>query len=119
MQGITLGTLARWNKAHGLPTPTKADLYALQPAKRDQIYKEWYWQASGADKMDWPICLAHFDAAVNTGVGQAAKFLAACGGDWQRYMDLREAWYRSLQQFPVFGAGWLNRCKALRKEAAG
>ena len=119
MKGITLGTYTAWRKAHGWPVPSKADLKAITDAEVQDIYWANYWLASGADKLSWPLSLLHFDAAVNTGVGQAAKFLAACGGDWQRYMDLREAWYRSLQQFPVFGAGWLNRCKALRKEAAG
>lgn len=61
------------------------------------------------------MSLAHFDLAVNGGVGRAAQALAAVGPDFDRYMTWRENWYRTLSGFPTFGRGWLNRCADLRR----
>jgi lysozyme family protein len=41
----------------------------------EDIYLHDYWFAGRCDRMPWPVSLAHFDACVNTGVTQAAKFL--------------------------------------------
>jgi hypothetical protein len=41
----------------------------------NDIYLHDYWLAGRCDRMPWPVSLAHFDACVNTGVTQAAKFL--------------------------------------------
>jgi uncharacterized protein YgiM (DUF1202 family) len=117
-RGITIGTLTRWRVAKGLPAATVADVKALTREEANAIYKAWYWEASGADRMDWPMCLAHFDLAVNGGVGRAKAALAAVGPDFDKYLTWRENWYRSLQGFPTFGTGWLRRCADLRKEAA-
>ena len=118
MKGITIGTYTRWRAAHGQDATTKAELRAITDAEVHAIYKAWYWEASGADEMQWPMCLAQFDLAVNGGVGRAAQALAAVGQDFDKYMSWREAWYRTLNGFPTFGTAWLRRCKDLRTEAA-
>ena len=74
--------------------------------------------ASGANNIEWPLDLAHFDAAVNSGVGQAATFLAASQGDFAEYMGLRVAWYTSLSNWETFGRGWIRRCADVLKAAA-
>ena len=117
MKGITIGTYTRWRAAHGQSAPTKAMLKAITDEEVAQIYKEWYWEASGADKMEWPMCLAQFDLAVNGGPGRAAQALAAVGPNFDKYMTWRENWYRTLSGFPTFGTAWLRRCKDLRAEA--
>jgi lysozyme family protein len=40
-----------------------------------EIYWRKHWQAGRCERMPWPVNLAHFDACVNTGLRQAAKFL--------------------------------------------
>lgn len=117
--GITIGTLTRWRKAHGQPSPTKQDLWNLTPEERDEIYEAWYWKLSGADKMPWPLCLAHFDLAVNGGVGRAAEALAAAGPDFDAYMAWRIAWHKRSKQFARYGRAWLNRCNDLIRTVKG
>jgi uncharacterized protein YraI len=119
MKGITIGTYTRWRASQGKPAPTKAELRAITDEEVDAIYRKWYWEESGADKMAWPMCLAHFDLAVNGGPGRAAQALAAVGQNFDAYMTWRENWYRTLSGFPTFGVAWLRRCADLRKVAAG
>lgn len=113
MYGITLGTFIRWRQTHGQGMPSKEDLRAITDAEANRIYWEWYWQASGADKMAWPMCLAHFDLAVNGGVGRAYEAYAAAGHDFLRYMAWRLRWYTRIEGWPVFGAAWVRRCAEL------
>lgn len=40
-----------------------------------EIYWEWYWLRSKADKLPQPLDLVHFDTSVNMGVGAAGKLL--------------------------------------------
>jgi len=113
MYGITLGTFTRWRQAQRQGTPSKEDLRAITDAEANRIYWDWYWLASGADKMAWPMCLAHFDLAVNGGVGRAYEAYAAAGHDFLRYMAWRLRWYTRIEGWPVFGAAWVRRCAEL------
>lgn len=118
-RGVTLATYTRWRAAHNLPAPTKADLSNITDAEVEEIYRAWYWQASGADRLAWPLCLAHFDLAVNGGVGRAADALAASNGNFLRYMGWRLHWYARLNTWHYYGAAWVRRCADLLAEAAG
>lgn len=118
MRGITLATYTRWRAGQGLPAPTKDDLKAISDDELQQIYLGDYWLACGAQQLEWPLSLAHYDAAVNSGVGQAAKFLEQSGGDFAEYMGLRVAWYTDTKNWETFGRGWIRRCAALLKAAA-
>lgn len=118
MKGITLGTYTRWRQAKGLSAPTKEDLRNISDAEVAEIYKEWYFDESGADKLPWPLCLAHFDLAVNGGVGRAQQALHEAGADFAAYNNWRRAWYRRLPQFNRYGAGWLRRVDELEKYVA-
>lgn len=113
MYGITLGTFTRWRQAQRQGTPSKEDLRAITDAEANRIYWEWYWLASGADKMAWPMCLAHFDLAVNGGVGRAYEAYAAAGHDFLRYMAWRLRWYTRIEGWPLFGSAWVRRCAEL------
>lgn len=107
------------------------------------IYLNDYWLAGRFDRMPWPVSLAHFDACVNTGVAQAAKFLQRTVGTCDdgvvgpltlaaltcalerespgalaaRVARQRIPFYRELaKRAPeqrVFLSGWLNRVKLL------
>jgi lysozyme family protein len=46
----------------------------------EDIYYNDYWVRGKCFKMPWPLCVVHFDGCVNTGVGQASKFLQRAVG---------------------------------------
>ena len=70
--GITQSTLDRAQlEFTGLPSSVKD----LTRAQAEEIYRVFYWEESKADMLPYPLCTLHFDAAVNHGVGGAAKLL--------------------------------------------
>ncbi len=46
----------------------------------EDIYYNDYWVRGKCYKFPYPLCLIHFDGCVNTGVGQAGKFLQRAVG---------------------------------------
>lgn len=78
---------------------------SIEDAKR--IYKEDYWMASGADKLEWPMCIVVMDTAVNMGVGRAKGFKSKAG-NWTDYLFLRLKRYSEVNK-PHYLRGWLNR----------
>lgn len=117
-KGITIGTFIRWRVEKGLPTPTKEDLRNLTDAEATDIYREWYWKASGSDKLPWPLALANFDTAVNAGVGRADEMLQKSNGNFLLYMGELIDWYTRIPNFEHFGKAWIRRRADLLKEAA-
>lgn len=85
------------------------DIYNLTREQAIEIYRVEYWKASGADKMTWPLCLVHFDAAVNSGVGSAQWWLKESNGNPVLYLALRLRAYTELGIWKRFGAGWSRR----------
>jgi lysozyme family protein len=120
------------------------DKLTLEQAK--EIYRKDYWLKGKCDQMPWPVSLAHFDACVNTGVGQAAKFLQrvvhtdvdgavgpntlkalvyACGVRGpvvvaEELATARKSFYQHLaeqnEDDKEFLDGWLNRVENLKKQ---
>jgi lysozyme family protein len=106
------------------------------------IYHQKFWRAGNCHRLRSELALAHFDTAVNMGIGRATRILqeaAGCAADGtfgpatqaacdscelrptlERYCEIREGWYRNRAverpDQKVFLKGWLNRMKALRKE---
>jgi lysozyme family protein len=76
-KGILQREYDQYRRAEGLPP---ADVRTILNAEVADIYLHDYWLAGHCDKMPWPVSLAHFDACVNVGVGQAAKFLQRAVG---------------------------------------
>ena len=133
--GITLRVLAAWRHAD----VTKADVQALQRAEAAAIYRAQYWNAAHGDVLPAGVDLMTFDAAVNMGVGRAAKMLqAACGATTdgaigpatlravavtppdvviRSMSDQRLTFYRGLPTFEAFGRGWTTRVADCRKAA--
>ena len=60
--GITAGTLARARMAGIVGT---ADGRALTRDEAARIYKVLYWRAARCGDIEAPLCVMHFDAAVN------------------------------------------------------
>src|SRR5690606_3723314 len=117
-KGITIGTFTRWRTSRGLPAPTVDDLRNLTDAEANQIYYEWYWKASGSDKLPWPVCLANFDTAVNAGVGRAQGMLEKRNGTFLSYMGYLIGWYTEIPNFEHFGRAWRRRRAETFLEAA-
>ena len=71
--GITQSTLdrARREGIGRLPQSVKD----LKREQAEEIYRILYWRASKAEELPYPLCVLHFDAAVNHGVGGAGKLL--------------------------------------------
>ena len=71
--GITQSTLdrARREGIGRLPQSVKD----LKREQAEEIYRILYWRASRAEALPYPLCVLHFDAAVNHGVGGAGKLL--------------------------------------------
>lgn len=114
-QGRLIGTkygisAASWAHQYDIPTLT------VEQAK--DIYYQHYWLASGADKYAWPLCLAHFDTAVNAGVGRAKEMLEKSEGDFLAYMGHLISWYTRIDGFEHFGRAWIRRRAEILLEAA-
>lgn len=73
-QGITQATYNAWLHRHGRDS---FDVFSLPVSDRDAIYKSQYWDMICADELPAGVDLVLFDAAVNSGCGQAVKWLQA------------------------------------------
>ena len=100
-----------------------------------RIYKDRYWDAVQAEHLPADVRYAVFDAAVNSGVAQAAKWLQrACGvkddgvigpqtiraanalhpeGLKRKMLAQRLRFMATLANWPAFGRGWANRISDL------
>lgn len=105
------------------------------------IYRDQYWNKVKADGMQFAVAFQVFDAAVNHGTGQAAKFLqravgvvddgvigpktlAAVADRGAAEMLLlfnaeRQQFYTNLPTWPSFGKGWSRRVVTNLRYAAG
>lgn len=105
------------------------------------IYRTQYWDKVKADSMPFPVAFQVFDAAVNHGTGQAAKFLQRAAGVADDgvigpktlatvaaigaatilllFNAEREQFYTDLKTWPSFGKGWSRRVVTNLRYAAG
>lgn len=101
------------------------DIRNLTQQEAEAIYYRDYWRPCGAQALEWPLSLIHFDAAVNSGLSRAKRFLKQTR-DWKVYLLLRESFYRELarrnprlMKYVVANngkrGGWLRRLDYLRK----
>ena len=139
--GMTnLGVTKRAWEAYTGRAATEADMRALTPAIVAPFYKINYWNKAKCPLLPAGLDYMVFDAAVNMGVHQAVVLLQrACGipdpdqdgaigpqtlaaieatpNVRHAYSVAKEAFYRSLKTFPVFGKGWLNRIAEVERNA--
>ena len=109
----------------------EAEMRSLTPELVTPLYKARYWDACKCDDLPRGVDYAVFDSAVNMGPGRAARLLQAALGvtadgsigratiaaataadpvELLKAFSLgKEAFYKSLPTFGVFGKGWLNR----------
>lgn len=99
---------ASWGGQYDIPNLT------IEQAK--EIYRKHYWQASGADKLAWPLCLLVMDTAILHGVGAATKWLKEAGPNPYKFAARRLRVYTGSDNWKNFGAGWVNRTADLLAE---
>ncbi len=139
--GITLDTLSRWK---GRPV-SKQEVRNLTKTEARQIFKAWYYDQVGADRMPAPVAMAVYNTGVLSGTGRAVRWLQETvnrlGGSIEvdgefgpetqgavaradprslanAYFDRYESFLLSLKHFPTFGNGWMNRLNDIRTFAA-
>lgn len=123
-------------KRRGLPPRS---VRGLEDAEMRDIYRRQYWDAVRGDDLPVGLDYAVFDAAVNSGPAQAAKWLqralgvavdgqvgavtlaAAAAADPAAVVadlcDRRLAMLKGLRTWPVFGRGWAARVADVRRDA--
>lgn len=135
-KGVIQRVYDAYRTARGLP---KRSVRELEVSEMRDIYRRQYWDAVRADELPAGLDYAVFDAAVNSGPAQAAKWLqralgvaadgqvgavtlqAAAGADLEVVIeglcDLRLAMLKGLRTWPVFGRGWAARVADVRRDA--
>ena len=118
----------------------RGDMRELPLELAQRIYRDRYWQPVRADELPAPIRYAVFDAAVNSGVKQAAMWLQRAVGVTadgvigpqtlaavgrrnpqalaSQMLGQRLEFMASLPTWPAFGRGWARRVAELLKDAA-
>ena len=137
--GMTnLGVTKRvWEEWTGKPA-TEQDMRGLTVDMVAPLYKKRFWDAIRGDDLPSGVDLCVFDCAVNAGVGRASRFLQQVVGVTadgaigprtlaavtampadeivEKFCDLREAHFKSLSTFNVFGKGWMRRLDGIEAE---
>lgn len=133
MWGVTIAVA----RANGYTGPMRS----LPRDVAKGIYRAQYWDKVKGDSLPFPVAFQVFDAAVNHGTSQAAKFLqraagvaddgiigpktlAAVAARGEPVILLlfnaeREQFYTDLKTWPSFGKGWSRRVVANLRYAAG
>lgn len=134
-RGITIAVLAEYR---GKPV-TKDDVRNLSEAEACAIYVHRYWMPIRGDDLHPAIAFATMDAAVNSGVARASRWLqqavgvAADGAIGPRTIEAaakadpahvvetccaaRLDFLRALKTWPTFGRGWERRVREVESAA--
>jgi lysozyme family protein len=118
---------------------THDDMRKLTAVDVEPLYKKKYWDVVRADELPSGIDYLVFDMGVNAGPGRSIKLLQtsvgvpADGGFGpmtmaavqaadpvvliEKFSQEKEAFYRGLEKFTVYGEGWLNRVAAVKVKA--
>lgn len=113
----------------------RGDMRELPVDLAKRIYKDMYWDAVRAEELPPTVRYAVFDAAVNSGVRQAARWLQRSVGAnadgiigpqtlalvrdanpeklLRLYLAQRLMFMSGLSNWPAFGRGWARRIAAL------
>lgn len=135
-QGVTQATYDAFRRSRALP---KRSVRHITEQEVHAIYRRSYWLAAECDELPAGVDYMVFDLAVNSGVSRAKKFLQEAVGVKDdgvigpvtraaiaktpalnivtRMSERREAFYRSLKTFRVFGRGWMRRLDEVTAQA--
>ena len=138
--GITIGTLTAWR---GEPV-TIEQVRNLTRLEARQIYMALYWNPLRCDDLPAGLSLSVFDFGVNAGPRRSAMMLQRLLAEKdervevdgaigpitlqavrmrtsrvliEQFHDSKVSYYRSLESFPTFGKGWLNRASAVLEQS--
>lgn len=119
MYGITEATYHDWLREQGRRARA---VRLISREEAVEIYYTRYWLPAGCDKLHLGVDRMVYDAAVNSGVGQARRWLiASIGGTDAKTIaaiaSRRLAFLRRLNTWPVFGKGWTRRVNAMKEVA--
>ena len=135
-RGVTQRVYNSYRKRMGLPAQT---VKLITESEARNIYRNGYWDQIRADHLPDGVAYCVFDASINSGAGQAAKWLQRCvGADVDgivgdetismamdrdavdlinQYCDMRLAFMRSLSHWPAFKKTWTSRVGEVRSQA--
>lgn len=140
-QGITQAVYDSYRKGLGKSTQSVKN---INPAERDAIYRQRYWNVIKGDDLPDGVDYCVFDGAVNSGNSQSGKWLQRALGDSYKgtidgligaetlravkehpnhdrlvanICDQRMKFLRALKTFPTFGKGWTSRVSGVKKVA--
>lgn len=127
-----------WEGFVGHPV-TEQEMRDLTPAKVAPLYKDLYWGRIKGDNLPTGVDYCVFDAAVNSGVGRASRWLQTTVGVEpdgslgpktfaavdilhpkllvSRYCEQRLAFLHRLGTWETFGRGWERRVKEVESTA--
>jgi len=131
-------TKAVWEKYVGHEV-TKDDIKALTKEDVKPLYKRNYWDAVHGDAIPSGLDYCLFDAAINSGVGRASKWIQEIAGVTadgaignnsvaaitqinpvtaiNEFCDKRQGFLESLKTFATFGKGWTRRVAEVRAKS--
>jgi lysozyme family protein len=114
MKGVIQREYDAWRTGHG---QHRQSVRLISEDEVRAIYRRNYWDAMKCGTLPAGIDFCVFDAAVNSGTGRAAKWLAhATSVD--KYCDARLHFLQGLGRlWHVFGAGWDRRVRGVRVSA--
>jgi len=139
-KGSTMLGVTQYNwEQHVGHQVTHDDMRKLTAADVEPLYKKKYWDVVRADELPSGIDYAVFDMGVNAGPGRSIKLMQSALGVTpdggfgaitmaavqaadpvvliEKFSQEKEAFYRSLEKFTVYGEGWLNRVAAVKQKA--
>jgi lysozyme family protein len=140
-KGSTMLGVTQYNwEQHVGHQVTHDDMRKLTAADVEPLYKKKYWDVVRADELPSGIDYLVFDMGVNAGPGRSIKLLQTAVGVpadgglgpitmaavWaadpavliEKFTAEKEAFYRSLDTFSVYGTGWLNRVADVKAKAS-
>ena len=139
MRGLTLTTYRGWAAQVGLPEPSADDLRMINSGRLAVVLRQVIWQPAGCDALPTGVDLMVFDFSMTSAPRRSVEMLQARVGVLpdgivgpitldaiaavsplhliSNLADAQAAYYRSLPDFPEFGADWLARTERRRYAA--
>ena len=129
--GVTFASFAAWRTSQGHPYPVVADLGAASRVELATITRANYWNAVQGDHLPVGVDLLVYDFGFGSGPGRAVELLQQLVGSLQDgqlgpktlaavlafdrktlirdYGMMCDSFYRSLDDYSLFGHGWSRR----------